>query len=142
MRVRRTWMIASLLAAGLTLSGCESFDPESWFNPKKPLPGDRRPMFPGGVPGVPQGVPHELVKGYQPPPETPPEVGEGPAGAAAAQACSETRSAACAPAGRRAAPGSGSTSAGASPAAAGRAVAVPAAAAVSGRVTVPDPPRR
>ena len=26
-------------------------------------------MFPGGVPGVPQGVPPELVKGYQPPPE-------------------------------------------------------------------------
>jgi hypothetical protein len=73
-RVRRTWLTASLLAAGLTLSGCESFDPESWFNPKKPLPGDRRPMFPGGVPGVPQGVPQDLVKGYQPPPDTPPEV--------------------------------------------------------------------
>ena len=78
MRVRRTWsktwLTASLLAAGLALSGCESFDPESWFNTKKPLPGDRKPMFPGGVPGVPQGVPPELVQGYQQPPENPPEV--------------------------------------------------------------------
>jgi hypothetical protein len=67
-------MIASLLAAGFALSGCESFDPESWFNTKKPLPGDRRPMFPGGVPGVPQGVPPDLVKGYQAPPDIPPEI--------------------------------------------------------------------
>ena len=27
-------------------------------------------MFPQGVPGVPQGVPPDLVQGYQPPPET------------------------------------------------------------------------
>src|SRR4029077_18977420 len=74
MRARRIFLIASLLAAGFALSGCESFDPESWFNTKKPLPGDRRPMFPGGVPGVPQGVPQDLVKGYQPPPDSPPEV--------------------------------------------------------------------
>ena len=30
-------------------------------------------MFPEGVPGVPQGVPPELVQGYQPPPEPVPE---------------------------------------------------------------------
>jgi hypothetical protein len=74
MRLRRIVLVASLLSAGLTLSGCESFDPESWFSTKKPLPGDRRPMFPGGVPGVPQGVPQDLVKGYQEPPANPPEV--------------------------------------------------------------------
>jgi len=77
MQARRILLIASLLAAGLGLSGCESlgnFDPESWFNPKKPLPGERKAMFPSGVPGVPQGVPAELVKGYQPPPDIPPEV--------------------------------------------------------------------
>src|SRR5260221_894112 len=74
MRARRILMIASLLAAGFALSGCESFDPESWFNTKKPLPGDRRPMFPSGVPGVPQGVPPDLVKGYQAPPDIPPEI--------------------------------------------------------------------
>ncbi len=74
MQARRILLIASLLAAGLALSGCESFDPESWFNSKKPLPGDRKAMFPSGVPGVPQGVPRELVKGYQQPPDIPPEV--------------------------------------------------------------------
>ena len=70
---RRILMIASLLAAGLMLSGCESFDPGSWFDTKKPLPGDRKAVFPEGVPGVPQGVPRELVQGYQPPPEPVPE---------------------------------------------------------------------
>jgi hypothetical protein len=74
MRARRVLPIALLLAMGFALSGCESFDPESWFNPKKPLPGERKAMFPGGVPGVPQGVPQDLVKGYQPPPDNPPEV--------------------------------------------------------------------
>jgi hypothetical protein len=39
---------------------------------KTPLPGERRAVFPEGVPGVPQGVPPEMVKGYQPPPEPPP----------------------------------------------------------------------
>ncbi|AMN42950.1 hypothetical protein [Rhodoplanes sp. Z2-YC6860] len=73
MQARRIVLIVSLLAAGLALSGCESFDPESWFNAKKPLPGERKAMFPTGVPGVPQGVPPELVKGYQPPPDIPPE---------------------------------------------------------------------
>jgi hypothetical protein len=74
MQARRIVLIASLLAAGFALSGCESFDPESWFNTKKPLPGERKAMFPGGVPGVPQGVPPELTKGYQPAPDIPPEV--------------------------------------------------------------------
>jgi hypothetical protein len=73
MQARRIVLIASLLAAGFALSGCESFDPESWFNPKKPLPGERKAMFPGGVPGVPQGVPPELTKGYQQAPDIPPE---------------------------------------------------------------------
>jgi hypothetical protein len=37
---------------------------------KKPLPGERKAVFPEGVPGVPQGVPPELVKGYQAEPQT------------------------------------------------------------------------
>ncbi len=73
MRRRRIALIASLLASGLVLSGCESFDPTEWFSTKKPLPGDRKELFPGGVPGVPQGVPPELVQGYNPPPEPVPE---------------------------------------------------------------------
>ncbi len=69
---RRIVVIASLLVSGLMLSGCSSFDPTEWFNQKKPLPGDRKAVFPEGVPGVPQGVPPEMVQGYQPPPDEPP----------------------------------------------------------------------
>ena len=72
MRRRRIVLIASLLASGLMLGGCSSFDPTEWFNTKKPLPGERKEMFPGGVPGVPQGVPPELVEGYREPEPTPP----------------------------------------------------------------------
>ena len=68
------------LMSGLALAGCDSFDPldkfQDWdlMSSKKPLPGERRAVFPEGVPGVPQGVPREMVKGYQPPPEAPPPV--------------------------------------------------------------------
>src|SRR5262245_22738418 len=58
------------LSLGFTLAGCEGFDPTSimdtdFFNTKKRLPGERKAVFPEGTPGVPQGVPKELVKGYQ-----------------------------------------------------------------------------
>jgi hypothetical protein len=76
MRHRRIVLTASLLALGLTLGGCESFDPTEWFNTKKPLPGERKAVFPEGVPGVPQGVPPELVEGYKPSSEPPPQVVE------------------------------------------------------------------
>ena len=73
--------VAALLC-GLFLAGCDSFDPldkfQDWdlMSSKKPLPGERRPVFPEGVPGVPQGVPPDMVKGYQSPPEAPPPVVE------------------------------------------------------------------
>lgn len=58
------------LCAGLGLSGCASstgeieLDPAYWFpDGKKKLPGERREVFPGGVPGVTQGIPPELVRG-------------------------------------------------------------------------------
>jgi hypothetical protein len=55
----------------LPLAGCESFDPTmltDWIpDSKKKLPGERKEVFPQGVPGVAQGVPQELVKGNQPP---------------------------------------------------------------------------
>src|SRR3954464_2215066 len=73
---RRIVLMASLLASGMMLGGCSTFDPTEWFNTKKPLPGDRREMFPGGVPGVPQGVPAELVEGYREPEPAPPRVVE------------------------------------------------------------------
>ena len=72
MRLRRTLVSISLLGAGLGLAGCETFDLESIWNTKKPLPGERREMFPQGVPGVQQGIPSELVQGYRPPAEPPP----------------------------------------------------------------------
>lgn len=78
-RVRRSILIASALA--LLLGGCSSMpnfsnpDPTEWFNVdffnnKKPLPGERKPVFPDGVPGVTHGVPAELVKGNPPPPDS------------------------------------------------------------------------
>jgi hypothetical protein len=61
---------AALVGLALGLSGCggkmNSFDPTDWLDfldTKKPLPGDRKPVFPEGVPGVEQGVPKELYKG-------------------------------------------------------------------------------
>jgi hypothetical protein len=63
--------IVSALTAVLLVSGCSSFDPTDIMDalsPKKtPLAGDRKPLFPEGTPGVEQGLPPELVKGYQPP---------------------------------------------------------------------------
>jgi hypothetical protein len=76
MRRRPIVLIASLLASGIMLGGCSTFDPTEWFNTKKPLPGERKDMFPGGVPGVSQGVPAELVEGYREPPPPPPQVAE------------------------------------------------------------------
>jgi hypothetical protein len=76
--MRRAFMSTLLLGAGLGLGGCESFDLENIWSSKKPLPGERRAVFPEGVPGVPQGVPPELVRGYQQPVEEPPPVQAAP----------------------------------------------------------------
>lgn len=73
-RCNRWMLLASLLAIAPILSACESFDMDKFdifnLNEKKKLPGDRKPVFPEGVPGVSQGVPAEMVKGHQPPAET------------------------------------------------------------------------
>jgi hypothetical protein len=73
MRQRGLLTVAVLLAVGLAVSGCSTFDPTEWFSQKKPLPGERKAVFPQGVPGVAQGVPPELVQGYTPPVEPVPE---------------------------------------------------------------------
>src|SRR3984893_5495572 len=70
----RIGLTVAALGLGLTLAGCDDFDPTAIFdsdifNTKKPLPGQRHPVFPEGTPGVSQGVPPELVKGYQQPAE-------------------------------------------------------------------------
>jgi hypothetical protein len=69
-----------LLSAGmlvLAMAACTpggQFDPTTllqsdMFESKKKIQGDREPVFPSGVPGTTTGVPPDLVKGYQPPPE-------------------------------------------------------------------------
>src|ERR1700724_1508099 len=59
-----------LIALCGALAGCSgglsSFDPSDlldWLDTKKKLPGERKPVFPDGVPGLEQGVPKELYKG-------------------------------------------------------------------------------
>jgi hypothetical protein len=72
-RVHRLALLATLLAISPVLAGCENFDLDKFdifhLNDKKKLPGERKDVFPGGVPGVTQGVPPEYMKGYQAPPE-------------------------------------------------------------------------
>jgi len=71
--------VISTLTLALLIAGCTKggqFDPTDWFNSdvfdsKKKLKGERQPVFPEGVPGATTGVPQDLVKGYQPPPEQP-----------------------------------------------------------------------
>ena len=73
-RFARIGLTVLALSLGVLLAGCEGFDPTSimdsdFFNTKKRLPGERKPVFPEGTPGVTQGVPKELVKGYEPTPQ-------------------------------------------------------------------------
>src|SRR6267378_7395388 len=68
----RVWwgrlVLAAIVAAtGPVLSACDSLDSFEIFDSKKKLTGDRKPVFPEGVPGVASGVPPELVKGYREP---------------------------------------------------------------------------
>lgn len=52
--------------AGCGAGGLSSFDPTDmldWLDTKKKLPGERKPVFPEGVPGVEQGVPKNMYKG-------------------------------------------------------------------------------
>ncbi len=61
---------AVLIAFSGVLGGCSSglgagFDPTDlldWLDTKKKLPGERKPVFPDGVPGLEQGVPKDLYK--------------------------------------------------------------------------------
>jgi hypothetical protein len=73
-RIHRIVFLITLAAALPALSGCADFDPDKLdifnLNEKKKLPGDRKAVFPEGVPGVSQGIPPEFIKGNQPPPET------------------------------------------------------------------------
>ena len=96
MLTRRTlslFRVGSALAVMLMFAGCTpggQFDPTELLNSemlstKKKLQGDREPLFPNGVPGAETGVPPDLVKGYQPPPEQAADKGDAAARAAEQQ---------------------------------------------------------
>jgi len=74
--VQRLVSAAVLIALSGALTGCGSmtgWDPSDLLDildTKKKLPGDRKPVFPEGVPGLQQGVPKELYRGAA---EQPPE---------------------------------------------------------------------
>ena len=52
-----------LIAAGLTLGACDDQKWNELFDGKVKLKGERKPVFPEGVPGITPGVPKELVRG-------------------------------------------------------------------------------
>ncbi|MGZ3411324.1 MAG: hypothetical protein ACXWKC_06920 [Xanthobacteraceae bacterium] len=54
-----------VIASGLGLAGCEDSKLMELLDNKPRLAGTRTPVFPEGVPGVQQGVPPELMRGYQ-----------------------------------------------------------------------------
>src|ERR1700759_2226810 len=66
-RTQRLIAASILVAFAGMLGGCSSggFDPSDlldFLDTKKKLPGDRKPVFPEGVPGLEQGVPKDLYK--------------------------------------------------------------------------------
>src|SRR3954447_9025849 len=93
---RRLISAAVLIALSGALGGCSSgisnWDPTDlldFLDTKKKLPGERKPVFPEGVPGLEQGVPKDLynsnVKQRQQQDAAPPP-------AAASQAVEEPKS--------------------------------------------------
>uniref|UniRef100_Q07LA6 Uncharacterized protein n=1 Tax=Rhodopseudomonas palustris (strain BisA53) TaxID=316055 RepID=Q07LA6_RHOP5 len=68
-RTPRLISAALLIALGSALSGCGStsgWDPTDmldFLDTKKPLPGERKKVFPEGVPGLEPGVPRHLYRG-------------------------------------------------------------------------------
>lgn len=68
-RPQRLIAAAVLIALSGALAGCGStagFDPSDlldFLDTKKKLPGERKPVFPEGVPGLEQGVPKDLYRG-------------------------------------------------------------------------------
>jgi hypothetical protein len=69
-RSQRLIAASVLIALSGALAGCSTsftnFDPSDlldFLDTKKKLPGERKPVFPEGVPGLEQGVPKDLYKG-------------------------------------------------------------------------------
>ena len=82
-RPARLVLALVVIAAGPVLSACDSLDSFELFDSKKKLAGERKPVFPEGVPGVASGVPPELMKGYREPEGGTPDPAKAAAEAAA-----------------------------------------------------------
>ncbi len=86
----RLILAAAVIVVAPLMSACsdmvDKFETLELFDTKKKLSGERKPVFPEGVPGATSGVPAELVKGYQQPESGPVD----PAKAAAEAAAAET----------------------------------------------------
>jgi hypothetical protein len=71
--IYRVVLLTGLAVLAPALTACSDFDMDKLdvfgLNEKKKLPGERKDVFPGGVPGVTQGIPPEYMKGNQPPPD-------------------------------------------------------------------------
>ncbi|RYX87635.1 MAG: hypothetical protein EON84_19135 [Bradyrhizobiaceae bacterium] len=100
--MQRLVSAAVLITLASALSGCggaSSWDPSDlldFLDTKKKLPGDRRPVFPEGVPGLEQGVPRDLYK------ESVERQQAEQAAAASAAAAAPAQPAAAPPSGRKA----------------------------------------
>lgn len=107
-RAQRLIAATVLIALSGSLAGCggggmSGFDPSDlldFLDTKKKLPGDRKPVFPEGVPGLQQGVPKELYRGAaaEPAPEVAPPPAAEPRGKRAAKSRAASRAPAAAPA--------------------------------------------
>lgn len=104
----------AVLTATLLLGGCSggslnTFDPTDlldFLHTEKKLPGERRAVFPEGVPGVEPGVPREMIRGNDTaaaPAASQAEAERAPPAAASPAPAKPRRSAAASPR-RRAAP--------------------------------------
>jgi hypothetical protein len=97
-RTPRLIAAAVLIAFTGLLGGCSSggFDPSDlldFLDTKKKLPGDRKPVFPEGVPGLEQGVPKDMYKGAQQQDPNAPAVAALPAEPPPAESAKQSKSA-------------------------------------------------
>jgi len=70
-RIQRLFAGVMVLCLAGLLSGCGSMGTQTWdptdlldfLDTKKKAPGERKPVFPEGVPGISKGVPPDMVRG-------------------------------------------------------------------------------